>query len=356
MKSHRDSIGITHRDKICPDTVHRERDKPRKGLSLPVRPDAENTVEKVAPGYVPPSHPRKRLSAAERSRRAWCRWKALMRLLGAAGPGQSFDAVFARVRRRWPVSTAGSEFEDRARQVWEKEVTAAVAALPGGPLPPPSPPRASRRLVAIRRMAGAPLDPDETIEDGQCPVERRLGELLREGPRNVGAKGSKVTGSKREPVKDTTPTLASQGIDKKLRRHRIYISGPLTSSGNVLDNLARAVDAARALIDAGFAPFCPHLTYHVDPGSEYPHATWIEIELPWVAVADALLRLPGESVGADLEVARAEELGIPVFATISDLAGHFTVAGDETTENRGAGSGDPAAATARSNQCEQQPK
>ena len=120
-------------------------------------------------------------------------------------------------------------------------------------------------------------------------------------------------------------------------RQRVYISGPLTSSGNVLDNLARAMDATRALIAAGFAPFCPHLTYHVDPGGEYAHATWMEIELPWVAVADALLRLPGESVGADLEVARAEAIGIPVFATIADLAGHFTVADDKTTENREAG-------------------
>ena len=120
-------------------------------------------------------------------------------------------------------------------------------------------------------------------------------------------------------------------------RQRIYISGPLTSSGNVLDNLARAMDAARALIAAGFAPFCPHLpTTSIRAGS-MPHATWMEIELPWVAVADALLRLPGESLGADLEVARAEAIGIPVFATIADLADHFAVADDKTTENREAG-------------------
>src|SRR5262245_13462413 len=38
------------------------------------------------------------------------------------------------------------------------------------------------------------------------------GEFLRAAPRNKGAKGSKVTGSKRVPVKDTTPTLADHGI------------------------------------------------------------------------------------------------------------------------------------------------
>lgn len=43
----------------------------------------------------------------------------------------------------------------------------------------------------------------------------RMGELLRETPKNKGAKGSKVTGSKREPVTDSTPTLALSGISKK---------------------------------------------------------------------------------------------------------------------------------------------
>ena len=108
-----------------------------------------------------------------------------------------------------------------------------------------------------------------------------------------------------------------------MMRKRIYISGPLTSSGNVNENLERAMAAARALIDAGFAPFCPHLTYHVDPAEEYPHDLWMAIELPWVSVADALLCLPGESVGADIEVSHARKLGVPVFSSIADLAEHF---------------------------------
>jgi hypothetical protein len=106
-------------------------------------------------------------------------------------------------------------------------------------------------------------------------------------------------------------------------RPRVYISGPLTSSDNVNENLARAMHAARALIDAGFAPFCPHLTYHIDPGEEYPHDLWMAVELPWVAVAEAVLRLPGESSGADIEVQAAERLRIPQFNSIADLANHF---------------------------------
>ncbi|GAG05287.1 unnamed protein product, partial [marine sediment metagenome] len=35
----------------------------------------------------------------------------------------------------------------------------------------------------------------------------------------------------------------------------------------------------------------------------------------WLEVCDCVLRLPGESAGADLEVERAKELGIPVYLT-----------------------------------------
>ena len=49
---------------------------------------------------------------------------------------------------------------------------------------------------------------------------RRLDQMRDEQKRTVGlnrgAKGSKVTGLKRNPVKDDRPTLADQGIDKNL--------------------------------------------------------------------------------------------------------------------------------------------
>ncbi len=43
------------------------------------------------------------------------------------------------------------------------------------------------------------------------------------------------------------------------------------------------------------------------------HEDWLGMDLPWVAVSNALLRLPGESTGADREVAHAKLHGIPVF-------------------------------------------
>jgi hypothetical protein len=47
-------------------------------------------------------------------------------------------------------------------------------------------------------------------------AERRLGEILAAHPMNKGLAGSRVSGSKKEPVRDTTPTLSEIGIDKKL--------------------------------------------------------------------------------------------------------------------------------------------
>ena len=116
-------------------------------------------------------------------------------------------------------------------------------------------------------------------------------------------------------------------------RPKVYVSGPLTSSGNVLENIEVAMAATRQLIAAGFALFCPHLTYHVDPAEEIPHSTWMEIELPWLRAADAVLRLPGESVGADIEVRHATAIGIPVFQSIDALSRCFEGAlSKETTD------------------------
>lgn len=107
-------------------------------------------------------------------------------------------------------------------------------------------------------------------------------------------------------------------------RTRVYIAGPITK-GPLEANIRQATEAALALIRAGYAPLCPHLTCYV--GGPVPevlpagttHDDWYEADLPWVEVSDAVLRLPGESVGADLETALAERLGIPVFHSLPAL-------------------------------------
>jgi hypothetical protein len=84
-------------------------------------------------------------------------------------------------------------------------------------------------------------------------------------------------------------------------------------------NILRGIQAGMHLIRAGYAPLVPHLTDFTRPYGHFPLATWLEVDLPWVAKADAVLRLPGPSRGADAEEAFARARGIPVFSEIREL-------------------------------------
>lgn len=119
---------------------------------------------------------------------------------------------------------------------------------------------------------------------------------------------------------------------------RIYIAGPI-SKGNLLHNIQQASEAFFTLMKAGCAPYCPH--WSVFGGIQYrgmwfrppeevharaellprdtTHEGWVALCLEWVKVSDAVLRLPGESVGADQEVAYAEAMKIPVFTEVEDV-------------------------------------
>lgn len=111
-------------------------------------------------------------------------------------------------------------------------------------------------------------------------------------------------------------------------RLRVYIAGPI-SKGDLRLNIDQARAAARWLIQAGFAPLTPQLTCYMvgdtptADGGGFDHAEWMEVDLPWVDVADAVLRLRGHSPGADEEVARAEARGIPVYTDLETLIDHL---------------------------------
>lgn len=105
-----------------------------------------------------------------------------------------------------------------------------------------------------------------------------------------------------------------------MNRLRVYISGPITS-GNRNQNYAKAADAHEALMYLGFAPLNPMATMTLPFAwkTEAPHSLWIDCDLPWVEAADAVLRLPGYSVGADAELEHAKRHGVPIFYEINDL-------------------------------------
>ena len=113
------------------------------------------------------------------------------------------------------------------------------------------------------------------------------------------------------------------GKDTYRLRSRIYIAGPITL-GDTQGNVQRAVAMGSLLLALGYAPFIPHLSHYMDPDATWiknPHRyeQWLALDRSFIAVCDALLRLPGESRGADREVAWAVEIGIPVFHTLAVL-------------------------------------
>lgn len=120
-----------------------------------------------------------------------------------------------------------------------------------------------------------------------------------------------------------------------MRKKLAYVAGPI-SKGDIVANLMKAHDAGMALLKGGLAVIVPHgncfwgnLTkggYHL-PSAFVPeacpggttHADWMGCDLEIVRRCDAVLRLPGESKGADMETACADECGIPVFADAAEL-------------------------------------
>lgn len=106
---------------------------------------------------------------------------------------------------------------------------------------------------------------------------------------------------------------------------RVYIASPYTLGDQAL-NVRKQMDIFNELANTGkIAPFAPllfHFQHLVHPRRQ---SSWMEIDLNWVRVCDALLRLPGTSKGADEEVAFAQSFNIPVFYTIEDLKSHFFI-------------------------------
>jgi len=98
----------------------------------------------------------------------------------------------------------------------------------------------------------------------------------------------------------------------------IYVAGPLTK-GPRPENIHNALKAGERIRNRGHIPFVPHLYELWDIVSPQDYEFWMEMDFKWLEKCDALVRLPGESSGADREVQRAYELNIPVFYGMEDL-------------------------------------
>lgn len=108
------------------------------------------------------------------------------------------------------------------------------------------------------------------------------------------------------------------------RRLRVYIAGPMTNgSGRCYDigKIHVAIAAHFCLIKAGFVPHCPHLTVFAE--FMFPniltYEEWLTLDRDYIDDCDVVLRLEGDSVGADRECNYATSIGKTVVYGLGDF-------------------------------------
>lgn len=99
----------------------------------------------------------------------------------------------------------------------------------------------------------------------------------------------------------------------------VYIACPMTK-GHRIHNMRNAIDAAEAIAKTGNTPYIPNLNDMwelVYPNHDYEF--WLKMDFEVIERCHVLVRLPGESPGADREVKFAQELQMPVFFGLEEF-------------------------------------
>jgi len=98
----------------------------------------------------------------------------------------------------------------------------------------------------------------------------------------------------------------------------VYIAAPYTH-GDKEENTKNAIIAGDKIAEAGYIPFIPHLNHYWDQLKPHEYRFWMDQDKAWLLKCDALVRLPGESKGADEEVVIALDNNIPVYFGIDEF-------------------------------------
>ena len=100
---------------------------------------------------------------------------------------------------------------------------------------------------------------------------------------------------------------------------RVYIAsaianGHTATPRQIYKNVRYAETYYEALIKAGFTPIFPHLSYYawLNFEDEVHWERWMEMDMDLLDTTDVLIRLPNESIGADVEVDYARSNAIEV--------------------------------------------
>lgn len=104
----------------------------------------------------------------------------------------------------------------------------------------------------------------------------------------------------------------------------IYLASPYAAYANPQESVNVQIDAFAILRDLGHEPIAPLLCHYIDQRHPASYERWLQWCLAMVGVSDVVLRLPGDSDGADREVAEARRLGKPVYYSIDELMAPYT--------------------------------
>jgi len=99
---------------------------------------------------------------------------------------------------------------------------------------------------------------------------------------------------------------------------KIYLAAPYTL-GDVAWNIHRVFKVADQLVEKGHIPIIPHLTHFWHLVSPKPVRFWYEYDLHLLKMCDGLLRLDGNSKGADNEVLVASGMGMPIYYSLEEV-------------------------------------
>jgi hypothetical protein len=98
----------------------------------------------------------------------------------------------------------------------------------------------------------------------------------------------------------------------------VYISSPYTK-GDQAVNVRKQLETTDILMDLGYGTITPLYTHFQHMFNPRDYEEWLKLDMELVNRSDVVLRLPGESSGADREVAHAKSLEIPVVYSIEEL-------------------------------------
>jgi len=117
-----------------------------------------------------------------------------------------------------------------------------------------------------------------------------------------------------------------------------YLSGTDGDPIKIAANRAKLEAAALPIYQRGHLPLLGewlalpiiHAAGGLEPADDVFNAYQYPVAARLLKRCDAVLRLPGASRGADLDVARAKALGLPVYHHIDELPSHCAGEGAQT--------------------------